>query len=178
MIGLKFCGPSVLTGVEPRALAPYREYDLIRQVERASIRRFLEEHKQYLKGRVLDFGSGKQPYKDLVDGQYFPHEQGEEMPLASFDCVLCTQVVQYLDSPASWLRYVAWPALVRGGHLVMTYATNWDEVEISDLWRFSRYGMEKMLRDAGFALVEHQRRAEIAIDNFKFPLGYGCIARK
>lgn len=42
----------------------------IRELERASIRDFLKRHSDDLAGRVLDFGCGKQPYRDLVSGEY------------------------------------------------------------------------------------------------------------
>lgn len=159
--------------------ARFPQYDAIRQVERASIRAFLETHREYLRGRVLDLGAGEQPYRDLVEGEYVPYEKGDRnIPAGPFNAVLCTQVLQYVDAPANFLRWGAWAGLARGGHLVLSYPTAWDEVEVADLWRFTKYGMEKVMRDIGFVLVAHERRAEVAIDNFKFPLGYGLIARK
>lgn len=158
--------------------ARYGQYDRIRQIERASIRAFLEKHRQYLKGRVLDFGAGEQPYRDLVEGEYVPFEKGQDIQAGPFDAVLCTQVVQYLDDVSTFLRWGARAALKPGGHLVMTYPTNWDEVESGDFWRLTRMGMALLLHDTHFTVEVHERRAEVALGNFKFPLGYGVIARK
>ena len=58
----------------------------------------------------------------------------------------------------------------------MTYPVCWDEVETNDYWRFTKWGMERMLRRAEFAIIAHERRAEIDLNGFKFPLGYGAVA--
>lgn len=144
----------------------------------------MERNRQYLKGRVLDFGAGTpatcrqpQPYRDLVDGEYCPVDVGSDwMEPMGFGSIICTQVMQYIEIPHILLAKF-WGALSKGGHLVMTYPTNWDEVESSDLWRFTRAGMEALLDDAGFTIVTHERRAEIDLGGFKFPFGYGVVAR-
>jgi SAM-dependent methyltransferase len=139
----------------------------------------MERNRQYLRGRVLDFGAGKQPYRDLVDGEYIPLEKGDTIPAleATFDCVMCNQVIQYLRHPGSVLdQFHDWLVL-GGGHLVMTYPSNWDEIEADDLWRFTKMGMELMLKRASFEVMVHDRRAEIDLNGFKFPLGYGVVAR-
>ena len=179
MIALRAAdGAFSLHGITRAELARYAQYDPVRQVERASIRAFLERHREYLRGRVLDFGAGEQPYRDLVVGEYVPQEKGDSLPQGGFDAVLCTQVLQYLPDVAEWLRSGAWAQLRRGGCLVMTYPTKWDEVEADDFWRFTRMGIEKLLCEAHFQVEVHERRAEVAIGNFKFPLGYGVVARK
>ena len=160
----------------------------IRELERKSIRDFVERNKQYLTGRVLDFGAGKpgtcrepQPYRDLVSGEYVPVDIGDEWPIAYahlYDAILCTQVLQYIPNPAAILGCLnTW--LKRGaGTLVMTYAANWDEVEESDFWRFTKAGMGRLLRESGFTVISHERRAEIDLNGFKFPLGYGVVAQR
>lgn len=154
--------------------------DEIRGIERQSIRDFMERQRHYLRGRVLDFGAGRQPYRDLVEGEYVPHDTGypdSSEPQGEFDAIMCNQVMQYLPDPLLALRqFHAW--LTPGACLVMTYATNWDEVEPSDLFRFTRKGMEYLLREAGFTVLVHERRAEIALGGFKFPLGYGVVAQR
>jgi SAM-dependent methyltransferase len=158
--------------------------DTIRELERASIRQFVGECRALLAGRVLDFGAGKpetcrepQPYRDLVSGYYVPYEPGDEhlLDCRSFAAVLCTQVLQYVADPLATLLLIG-NCLTTNGHLVMTYPTCWDEVEATDLWRFTKAGMEKLLNRAGFRVLVHQRRAEIALGGFCFPLGYGVVA--
>ena len=153
--------------------------DSVRALERASIRSFMERSRPYLQGRVLDFGSGKQPYRDLVLGEYVPIDQGDVWPVATeaFACIVCNQVLQYIENPAKLLdNFHAW-LCARHGCLVMTYPTNWDEVEGTDLWRFTKAGMELLLKRSRFEILIHERRAEIDLHGFKFPLGYGVVAR-
>lgn len=157
----------------------------IRELERASIRSFVEAQKEYLaSGSVLDFGAGKpgtcrqpQPYRDLVTGEYSAFDLGDPWPVGPFYAILCTQVIEYMEDPRRELGWFhQW--LVPGGVLVMTGPTNWPEVEESDLWRFTLSGIQRLLKKAGFDIVVAQRRAEIEKGGEKWSLGWGIVARK
>lgn len=151
--------------------------DTVRALERSSIRTFMEKNREYLFGKVLDFGAGKQPYRDLVVGEYVPYELGDSGVGGSFDVIMCNQVMQYLAQPLRQLElFHAW-LFDRRGYLALTYPTNWDEVEASDYWRFTKSGMERLLDLSLFAVIKHERRAEINLNGFRFPLGYGVIAQ-
>lgn len=160
----------------------------IRALERTSIREFVAKHDVYLTGRVLDFGCGTpstcvqpQPYRSIVEavharmgaGVYVPHEKGEPFPAGHFDCVLMTQVLQYIENPGRLLFDLRGVA----DHLVMTYPTHWEEVEQHDLWRFTKCGVGKMLRDAGWEVEIHVERWALPFDGFKLVGGYGVVAR-
>jgi SAM-dependent methyltransferase len=157
----------------------YAPNDIVRQVEKASIYTFMKNAAEagMLTGKVLDFGAGAQPYAALVSGEYRPYEKGSLWPDSPVDVIMCNQVVQYLSSPSVYFGQF-YAALNPGGRLVMTYPTNWDEVETDDLHRFTKSGMSKLLIQAGFVIEYHQLRARVQIRNFNFPLGYGVIARK
>ena len=185
----------------------------LRTIERESIRAFVQSAADdgYLDGRVLDYGCGKQPYRDIVeaaDGEYvgfdrefFPgnvsaedigsldKESPEEG--TGFNAILCTQVVQYIpmaEFPAGeFLSFLKW-LIVDHGYLVMTYPTNWPEVEPEDLHRFTKAGMERLLTEAGFEIVRHEQRGRhifFAVPGGHYlnhgrgeiALGYGVIAR-
>ena len=158
----------------------------IRAMERASIRAFMEQHKEKLTGRVLDFGAGEQPYRDLVNGEYVPFEGSEiqlmESVQVAFDVIMCNQVLQYVDAPDFTIATFA-AVLKPGGLLILTYATNWDEVPNDcygshcDRWRFTKKGMEDLLDRAGFEVLEHVRRCEVRVGAFTFPVGYGVVAK-
>lgn len=188
----------------------------LRDIERDSIRAFVQSAADdgYLSGRVLDYGCGKQPYRDIVeaagaeyvgyDHESFPAKVGDFSvdtdPTHSerFDAVLCTQVVQYiplyrderytpdsslpviLDRLRSVLRLGTFDQR-ENGHLVLTYPTNWPEVEPEDLHRFTKAGMERLLTEAGFEVVKHELRAEVLFgferDSVRVALGYGVVAR-
>ena len=66
---------------------------------------------------------------------------------------------------------------------MLTYPTNWPEVEPEDLQRFTKAGMERLLTEAGFEIVRHERSAEVAplvaghLHRKTFCAGYGVIAR-
>jgi len=180
----------------------------IRQLERSSIQKFLETCGPYLKGRVLDYGCGQQPYRKLVEsfeGEYHGYDRADhpgsvtegedvgEWPFSGspWDSILCTQVMQFfptrkrncgdhdvvVSGPGEALMCLHW-MLKDGGFLVLTYTTNWDEVEEADHTRFTKTGMEHMLSSIGFEILKHERRAEINLGGFEFPLGYGCVAQR
>jgi len=156
----------------------YRPNDPVRRIERASIRTFMLKHRELLSGCVLDFGAGKQPYRDLVKGEYVPYEPPGELDQERFDAAMCNQVMQYVLNPPVAL-YGIRKALKPGGHLLLTYPTNWAEVEATDLCRFTRAGMERLLDGAGFNVIAHELRAEVVVaGTFRFALGYGAVARK
>lgn len=171
-----FPNMGALVGATWKDVEGFYPFDPIRQIERASIRVFMEAHRERLRGRVLDFGAGLQPYRDLVQGEYVPLEKDDHLTLGPFDAVMFNQVSQYVWCPG--VLDEMYCNLRAGGHLVMTYATNWDEVEETDLWRFTKAGMTVLLERAGFKITAHERRAEVAIANFKFPLGYGVVCTR
>lgn len=163
-----------------------REYDPIRQAELISIRRFIEVRRELLAGRILDFGAGKtgtcrqpQPYRSLIktDADYLPFDKGDVLPNPPFHVVLCTQVLQYLEDPALQIAQFAEWLRPTKGVLIMTYPTNWAECEPTDLWRFTKAGVDRMLCRAGFEVGVHERRAEVRVGRIlSFPLGYGVVA--
>lgn len=168
--------------------------DHLTRLERESIQTFVKQaaSEGYFSGRVLDYGCGFQPYRKVVeykggdytgyDRAFLPANQsgdvGPDDPdwPRSFDTVLCTQVIQFTHDPYLFLRELH-GYLVEGGHLVMTYPTNWPEVEETDLWRFPRAGMESLLTQANFTVVMHQRRESIFDAGYEWALGYGVICR-
>lgn len=180
--------------------ATYWSHSTVRDVERQSIREFVESCSDLFVGRVLDYGCGKQPYRGIVEAagaEYIGYDRvrlggnvsGVDIGLSLFgthglttggpnglDVILCNQVLQYVEVPAGVLANFR-DMLRPNGLLVMTYPTNWDEVEPADLHRFTRAGMERILKAAGFSIDRHDRRAEINLGGFRFPLGYGVVAR-
>ena len=173
-------------GTEPEPLVTSSQMNpvTIREIEIASIRDYVVKNASYLRGRVLDFGAGKagtcrqpQPYRGLVQGEYFPFDVGDELPPGPFDAVLMTQVIQYLPDPRQTLSQLE--SLLRSGAaLVITGPTNWAEVEETDLWRFTRSGIRVLLETAGFHVLDVQQRAQIDVGGFVMSLGWGAVAVK
>lgn len=178
----------------------------LRDYERETIRRFVQSvaDEGFFRGQVLDYGSGKEPYRGIVEAagaEYVPYDRATfggavngtdvgEKPLHP-DVVLCTQVIQYVHFPQDTVR--EWKALLREsnhGHLVLSWPTNWPEVEDADLWRFTKAGMRRMLEAAGFEILSCERRGVVYDPQFEwgsakrlratgeeFALGYGVVAK-
>lgn len=175
----------------------------LRALEHQSIRDFVLKAAKdgYLKGRVLDYGCGHAPYREIVEAygcEWFGYDRvglpdnhvgdvgSHAAPeMLHWDAVLCTQVIQYADNPEDFLRnymHVALcerfaPERLPAGYLVLTYPTNWPEAQEEDLYRFTKAGMERLLTDVGFTIIRHERRAWIRWDVDTFALGYGVICR-
>ena len=197
----------------------------LRDYERESIRAFVRRAADdgYLSGRVLDYGCGRQPYRDIVEeagGTYEGFDRAEYGGALAgvgdvgadwqyrqddqFDSILCTQVVQYLPVAKNpgyaehipfifhgWAETLTTARLHgNAGWLVLTYPTNWPEVEAEDLHRFTKAGMERLLTEAGFEIVRHERRGTLYDARFpsgrekritatadEFAIGYGVVAR-
>lgn len=168
--------------------------DAILQLERDSIEKFVLSCRESFHGRVLDYGAGKMPYRQIVLDQgadYVPHDRaaypanvsdgdiGMEFPLDlkhEWDAILCNQVIQYVPEPFELLRDFRY-ALKPGGSLVLTGPTNWRVIEDADLWRFTRNGANIMLEEAGFTVERIEWRASIGLmPGFDLPLGWGALA--
>lgn len=165
----------------------------LRDIERASIRQFLTDHQHLLTGKVLDYGAGKQPYRDIVEsagaeyhaydrssyggslgvnvGMADPLREGESL----WNAVICTQVLQYATDPHGLIMSIR-SALPRGAHLLMTGPTNWPIVEADDLWRFTPAGVSKMLYQAGYKTWDVRERAHVDFQGERWCIGWQATA--
>jgi SAM-dependent methyltransferase len=115
--------------------------------------------------RILDYGCGGSPYRPLfgactyhradlagdlaVDFEYGPDSR---LPaeLADYDCVLSTQVLEHVLSPTTYLSE-AYRVLKPGGHLLLsTHGLFEDHACPYDYWRWTVYGLRKLVADTGF----------------------------
>ena len=158
----------------------------IRAMQREAIVAFLMA--QDFTGRVLDFGCGTQPYRGIVEvngGEYHPYNRGRfpggsredigpDDPLSEhWDVILCTQSTQYYPDVLAMLVDFRLSA----SKLVLTFATNWPEVEVEDLHRFTRSGMQRLLELAGWQVFAVTRLGELPFgDRESLALGYGMTA--
>lgn len=164
--------------------------DELVEVENASIRAFVES--VVFTGRVLDLGSGRQPYRKHVErtATYVPWDRrdlpacmantsvGPDYPLQQeWDMILCTQVIQFVPRPLDWLIEIRY-ALPVEGMLVLTGPTNWPEVNDTDLQRLTLAGIRNLLDRAGYRIDRLEERASLAHDGFRFALGWGAVATR
>lgn len=169
----------------------------IRDLERQSIRQFLNTvsmERVFHENDVLDYGCGAQPYREIIvmgGGRYHGYDlsifpasvtEGEDYQEEGiFDrkwkVIVCTQVVQYVPDVNEFLR-ILYSLLEKGGALVITWPTNWPEVEQEDLHRFTLSGMCRMLYEQKFREVQGGPRAFVETDGGTFYLGHGAVAWK
>lgn len=163
----------------------------LREDEAAAIRSFLEHHADLLRGEVLDYGSGRQPYRDIVEragAVYHPYDSagfpastatGEDtgtVAYAPFDAVVCTQVLQYVPQPRLTVG-VLHSLLKINGWLLMAGPTNWPIVEREDLWRFTPAGARALLWEAGFQDIQVSQRQAVNFEGERWCVGWAAIAR-
>ena len=164
----------------------------LRKVERDSIRAFIDAHREFLTGLVLDYGCGKEPYRDVVaaaGGSYHGYDRsawpanvsgrdiGDGLTLHnSWDTVMSTQVIQYVADPLAWLESIR-KFIRHSGFLVITGPTNWPIVEVEDRWRFTPTGIASLLNSAGFFVVDVKPRACVQHNDESWLLGWGAVAR-
>jgi len=125
------------------------------------------------RGRLLDYGCGGQPYRALFEpvvDQYIAADvtiyrdkkvdvllapnQHVPLPDCSFDVILATQTLEHVPTPAFYVAECA-RLLRAGGTLILTAPMQWRHHEVPyDYFRFTRFGIERLLKDHGFEVME------------------------
>jgi len=118
---------------------------------------------------VLDLGCGHRPYEHLLpknaicvgmddDAKRRPHIVGSCLAIpvkdASFDSVMCNQVIEHVPRPWDALREIS-RVLRPGGLLYLTVPQCWGlHYEPYDYYRYTKYGLAYLLGKAGFEVLE------------------------
>jgi SAM-dependent methyltransferase len=118
--------------------------------------------------RVLDFGCGGSPYRTLfgpctyhradltgsaagLDLEYGA-DAALSAPSADYDCVLSSQVLEHVESPQTYLAECH-RVLKPGGCLILsTHGLFEDHACPYDYWRWTVYGLQRLVAEAGFAV--------------------------
>jgi SAM-dependent methyltransferase len=114
--------------------------------------------------RVLDVGCGDRPYERLLSGASEivgfdvpgnPHADlhgtidAIPVPDASFDVVLCLQVLEHVPDPAAAVRELRRSVRPGGRVLLSTHGIYPYHPNPDDLWRWTHAGLERLFRDNG-----------------------------
>lgn len=120
-------------------------------------------------GEVLDVGCGRKPYQPWMSARRYVgvdidtpvtralgtadvFYDGRTLPFAeaSFDAVLCSQVLEHVFAPEAFLCELA-RVLRPGARLILTVPFVWDEHEQpADFARYSSFGLKALLERTGF----------------------------
>jgi len=114
--------------------------------------------------RILDVGCGDRPYDPLFSsaseivgfdrpGNPYADVHGEieaiPIPDASFDVVLCLQVLEHIPDPAAAVRELRRVVRPGGRVLASTHGIYPFHPNPDDLWRWTHTGLERLFRENG-----------------------------
>ncbi len=144
---------------------------------RRALYKILSDLAPHLKGRILDFGAGSQPYRSLLINatEYLSLEydtpdnrlrktadifyDGWTIPLDddSLDGLLSTQTLEHVPNPQRIVQ--EWARVLRpGGMVLVTVPFMWPEHEMPyDFQRYTTGGIRGLVKEAGFEVVEQRR---------------------
>lgn len=130
--------------------------------------------KKYLSGRLVDIGCGIKPYQKILSCYVKEHVGVDHIETfhdksnvdlwgtaytipaadATFDCAICTAVLEHLEEPEKALRECN-RILKPTGVAVYTVPFIWHlHEEPRDFYRFSKYGLRYLFEKTGFEIVE------------------------
>jgi len=114
---------------------------------------------------LLDVGCDRRPYEPMLQpfvGRYIGLDvaagpgvdlvgTADAIPLAdgSVDCVLCTQVLQYVPDPAAAIREIRRVLRPAGAVFLSTHGTSFVDRQGADRWRWTQHGLAELFDRAG-----------------------------
>lgn len=149
-----------------RPLSQVHGFDRGTPIDRFYISTFLTEHAALIHGDVAEFKDARyasefgranvatvtiidvderNPLASLIADVTKP----QSLPSASFDCILCTQAIQFFRNPASAIRNF-WQSLRNGGFLLLTApALGRQSVSMAntDYWRITPPGIRLLFEE-------------------------------
>jgi len=171
------------------------QYDyLVLSALSADVRRLIAEVPQGA-SRALDLGADRSPYRQLLRARGLevktldvsPHSgadyqgtvESTGLPDASFDMVLCTQVLEHSDDPFRGMREIR-RILAPGGHAIVSVPHVWFfHPHPRDHWRFTQQGLTRLCEDAGLEvrMLLGQGGSVLAAAQVANFLSYGMLRR-
>ncbi|HWI91014.1 MAG TPA: class I SAM-dependent methyltransferase [Flavisolibacter sp.] len=139
---------------------------------RSQLLKSVQEQAHHLKGRLLDFGCGSKPYKNLLEVDEYigvdfvneghPHDNeqidvyydGKTIPFPdnSFDSILSSEVFEHVFNLPEILKELE-RVLKPGGKILITCPFVWKEHELPhDYARYTLFALEDMLQKNNFTI--------------------------
>lgn len=125
-----------------------------------------------LNGRLLDAGCGRVPYrryfKKITEYIAMDSKQNSsvdiigsvcDMPFKNkeFDSIICSEVLEHLSEPEKGVSEIS-RILKDSGLLYLTVPMCWRlHYEPDDYYRFTKYGLEYLLKKSGFEILTMER---------------------
>lgn len=146
---------------------------MIFQPERYLLKKQIKEFAPFIKGRVLDVGAGgTKRYKNLFEfseyitldlnpefnpdfigsAESLPFEDGE------FDSIVCTQVLEHIGNPEKAVANFFRVLKKDGICLITVPQLNELHGEPYDFWRYTKFGLSKLLESQGFKIIKIDQR--------------------
>ena len=157
------------------------------QPDRYLLKKQIKKHAHYIKGIVLDAGSGDgERYKSFfkfdkyvtldINSSHGAEIVGsvEDIPAdsESFDSVVSTQVLEHVKNPQKAVDEF-YRVLKLGGHCLVTVPQlNELHEEPHDYFRFTKYGLEQIFSNAGFKIILIERRGGFWSANMQMRIRY------
>ena len=144
---------------------------LVHHIADKALKKAIDTH---ARGLLLDIGCATKPYTRFTQGLVSRHvgidhpgslHEASNVDVAgwalalpfkseTFDCELCTAVLEHLEEPQEALRE-AYRVLKPRGRAIYLAPFIWHlHEEPRDFFRYSKYGLEHLFRKAGFEIVE------------------------
>ena len=151
-------------GVPLRPLSDFYGYDRGTPIDRHYLEGFLHAHTDLVNGAVLEvkdaaytrrFGADRVRHSTVVDIDPTNQQatliadlgQPGSLPADAFDCIICTQTLQFIPNPHTTLANCQ-AALAPGGALLLTVPCL-SRISVglpaSDYWRYTPAGLEALL---------------------------------
>lgn len=179
-------------------LAPNKGlYDLIVYLYRAPILQSIKRAAPDLKGKLLDVGCGKKPYRSLltvekytgIDVATSPHlspdddaiYDGKTIPFenSEFDSCICTEVLEHCAGPQGIVMEIA-RCLKPGGAFFATVPFVIEHHEVPyDFTRFTSFGFRALCENAGFEVIWLEDRGGLhpVVAKFLYDLAGSIVSR-
>ena len=148
-----------------------------RYLANRELRNLINAEREVIRGILLDVGCGEKPYQALLSnvtryiGIDIPtsihgsthidvNASASNIPFmdASFDCVLCTEVLEHTPEPLIVLREI-FRVVKSDGYLLLTvpFSEQLHE-EPHDYYRFTPYSLEYLLKQSGWDILRIRNR--------------------